>query len=54
MAEGGIRNTATGDSVDVSCFYSHIHCRTKLDTFKLCYCPDLASACTICLIDWYV
>ena len=24
IAEGGIRNTATGDSVDVSCFYSHI------------------------------
>ena len=24
MAEGGIRNDATGDSVDVSCFYSHI------------------------------
>ena len=24
MAEGGIRNIATGDSVDVSCFYSHI------------------------------
>ena len=24
MAKGGIRNTATGDSIDVSCFYSHI------------------------------
>ena len=24
MAEGGIRNYPTGDTVDVSCFYSHI------------------------------
>ena len=52
MAEEGIRNTTTGDSVGVSCFYSNKGPSRIL--VKLCHCPDLVSAYDFCLIGLYV
>ena len=41
-AEGGLRNTTTGDSVCVSCFYSHKG--TSWIHVYLCHCPDFGIA----------